>query len=87
LTQEEPRQTGRAGTPEEETQGAESPEVEARLAVLTSRFGALLTDEQWGQVRERVATTITHGEKLRAIPLTNADEPEIVFVPYRSDRR
>jgi len=25
------------------------------------------------------------GEALRAVPMSNADEPEIVFVPFRAD--
>ncbi|HET8524059.1 MAG TPA: hypothetical protein VFL82_12560 [Thermomicrobiales bacterium] len=57
--------------------------IDARLAALTARFGERLTDEEWHGVRERIARIVDQGKALRAVPLTNADEPEIVFVPYR----
>ncbi|MGH2532422.1 MAG: hypothetical protein ACRDJW_08960 [Thermomicrobiales bacterium] len=87
MAQEASRQASRAGTSDEQIQELASPEVDARVAVLSSRFGDRLTDEQWTTVRERVEKTIEFGEKLRAVSLTNADEPEIVFVPYRGEAR
>jgi hypothetical protein len=86
LAQEASRPSGRAESPEDQGE-AESPEVVTRLAVLTQRFGERLSEEQWAKVRERVGKTIEFGEKLRAVPLTNADEPEIVFAPYRGEGR
>jgi hypothetical protein len=59
------------------------PLIDDRLAELTARYGDRFGDEQRAQVRARIARSAALGEKLRATPLTNADEPEIVFVPYR----
>jgi hypothetical protein len=57
--------------------------IDARLAALTARFGERLTDEEWQGVRERIGRIVDQGNELRQVSLTNADEPEIVFVPYR----
>jgi hypothetical protein len=62
-------------------------EVDARMELLRSRFPDRLSEEQWGIVRERVLNTITMGQQLRSVALTNADEPEIVFTPYRRPDR
>jgi hypothetical protein len=59
--------------------------IDARLSALTARFGERLTEEEWQGVRERIARIVDQGAELRTVPLTNADEPEIVFVPYRGD--
>jgi hypothetical protein len=64
------------------TEGA----IEGRLAILRGRFGDRLSDEEWMAVRQRIAKAVERGEQLRRAPLTNGDEPEIVFVPYREDR-
>jgi hypothetical protein len=53
------------------------------LAELTARFGDRFDDEQRAQVRARIARSVALADSLRTLPLTNADEPEIVFVPYR----
>jgi hypothetical protein len=60
-----------------------TPVIDARLADLTARFPDRFSDAQRAQVRARIARTVTLGESMRRTPLTNADEPEIVFVPYR----
>ena len=60
--------------------------IAARLAAIDARFGAVLTPEQREQVRGRIERTLKLGALLRTTPLTNADEPEIVFAPYRADR-
>jgi hypothetical protein len=60
-----------------------TPVIDARLADLTARFPDRFSDAQRAQVRARIARTVTLGESIRRTPLTNADEPEIVFVPYR----
>ena len=60
-----------------------TPIIDARLADLTARFPDRFSEGQRTQVRARIARTVTLGEAIRRTPLTNADEPEIVFVPYR----
>jgi hypothetical protein len=61
----------------------QTPVIDARLAELTARYGERLSEVQRAQVRARIARSVALGDTLRATPLTNADEPEIVFVPYR----
>ncbi|MEA2526090.1 MAG: hypothetical protein QOF01_4820 [Thermomicrobiales bacterium] len=60
-----------------------TPIIDSRLAELTARFGDRFDDEQRAQVRARIARSVALADSLRTLPLTNADEPEIVFVPYR----
>ena len=57
--------------------------IEARLAALDAHFGERWDEAQRGQVRSNLARGVELGEKLRRTPLGNADEPEIVFAPYR----
>lgn len=59
--------------------------VEARHHEVLARFGDHLSPVQREQVRTRIERTLTIAEKMRATPLTNADEPEIVFAPYRGE--
>lgn len=60
--------------------------VEARLAEISSRFGAMLSEAQIGQVRTRIERTLTLAAAMHTTALTNADEPEIVFAPYRGEK-
>lgn len=62
-----------------------TPVIDAQLAAIVARFGDRLTDEQRAEIRARLARGMTLADTLRTVPLTNADEPEIVFVPYRAD--
>jgi len=59
--------------------------IEARMTESEARFGRRLTDEQREQVRTRHARTLALAQALRTVPLTNADEPEYVFVPFRKE--
>lgn len=60
--------------------------VEARLHEISMRFGDRLSVEQIAQVRGRVERALKLANAMRATPLTNADEPEIVFAPIRAGR-
>ena len=62
-----------------------TPIIEARLTELVARFGDRFDDTQRAQVRARIGRTVALADSLRKLPLTNADEPEIVFTPYRAD--
>lgn len=59
--------------------------AEARLAEIVARFGHTLSPEQIDQVRTRIERTLKLASDLRRTPLTNADEPEIVFAPFRGE--
>lgn len=61
-------------------------EIDARLTMIETRLAYSLPDEQIAEVRKRIEQSIALGAVLRAYPLTNADEPEIGFVPYRGTR-
>jgi hypothetical protein len=45
-----------------------------------------LTEEQRAQVLTRIERTIDQSAVLRSATLGNADEPEIVFMPFRGER-
>lgn len=62
-----------------------TPIIDAQLAEIVARFGDQLTEEQRAEIRARLARGLSLADKLRGVPLGNADEPEIVFVPYRMD--
>jgi len=62
-------------------------DVDARLAMIESRIARPLSGEQREQVRTRIARSIALGMAMRAYPLTNADEPEIVLVPFHGGNR
>jgi hypothetical protein len=69
-----------------ESNAGDAPaEAEARLAEIVARFGATLSPRQLEQIRSRIERTLSLSAAMRATPLTNADEPEIVFAPYRSE--
>ncbi|MGI8476168.1 MAG: hypothetical protein ACR2OO_07360 [Thermomicrobiales bacterium] len=59
--------------------------IDARLGELTLRFGARLSAEERAVVRNRIGRSMALSAALRAVPLTNADEPEIVFTPVRGE--
>ncbi|MER3439174.1 MAG: hypothetical protein C4346_17175 [Chloroflexota bacterium] len=64
-----------------------TPIIEAQLAEIVARFGDQLNEGQRAEIRARLARGMKLAETLRTVPLTNADEPGIVFVPYRLDAR
>ena len=67
---------------EPETPAAPDPMVEAMLAQVRASLKWELSDEQVAQVRERLAGSLKMAAALRAYPLTNADEPDFVFIPH-----
>jgi hypothetical protein len=59
--------------------------VDARLAQAIARFGDRFDQAQWDAIRENILGMMKCGDALRAVPMGNGDEPEIVFVPFRAD--
>ena len=47
--------------------------------------GGPLTGEQIEDVRRMVDAAVSSAEQLRAVRLSNADEPPTTFVPYRKE--
>jgi hypothetical protein len=58
----------------------------ARREALEARLTHPLSEEQRAQVLKRIERTLKLAAAMRELPLTNADEPEIVFAPYRGER-
>jgi hypothetical protein len=60
-------------------------EIDLRHALLRLRYGERLTAEQLDDLRRAVRSIVEQVAALRAVPLTNADEPLQRFVPFRAD--
>ena len=67
------------------SQDPRSQEADELFALVRSRYGARLTAEQLESVRRGVAALVEQAAALRAVRLSNADEPVQRFTPYRSD--
>jgi hypothetical protein len=60
-------------------------EADLRFSLVRQRYGARLTAEQLEILRRAVAAIVEQTAALRAVPLTNADEPLPRFAPFRAD--
>jgi hypothetical protein len=56
-----------------------SPIAEAYAEVARARFGAQVTDEQFEQIKKDLEGNVRVAERLRAVKLKNADEPDFTF--------
>lgn len=63
---------------------ADEPMVAARLAAVLARWGERLDAAGRDAVAARIRREVQLARELRAVPLANGDEPEIVFVPFRA---
>jgi len=66
-------------SPTPSTPQAPSPVAEAYAAVARARFGDQLTTEELGRVRRDLEGNVRSAERLRAVKLKNADEPDFIF--------
>ena len=57
--------------------------IDGRYTTIARRFRDSWTEEQQSLVRDRIKNTLDVSARLHEIPLSNGDEPEIVFSPYR----
>jgi hypothetical protein len=60
-------------------------EVEVMLALVRERYGDRLTPDELEAVRTAVEGLVQAARALRAVRLTNADEPGQPFAAYRAD--
>ncbi len=60
-------------------------EVDARLALIVARHGARLDDAARVSIRRDVEALVKRGQTLKAVALTNADEPSPTFQVYRAN--
>ena len=56
---------------------------EKLLQVVVARYGAHITPEQSGLVQHHLEQLERTARALRAYPLSNADEPALLFTPCR----
>jgi hypothetical protein len=61
------------------------PEADALFEIVRRRYGDRLTPEQLDDVRKIVQAQVEAARALRAMRLTNADEPMQPFAPYRAE--
>jgi hypothetical protein len=66
---------------------AAQAEAEALTALLRSRYGSRLTEEQWAEVREGIVGNLRAAEQLRRFPLGIEVEPALGWAPYRGEGR
>jgi hypothetical protein len=59
------------------------PEADGLFEIVRQRYGDRLTTEQLDEVRRIVRAQVEAACALRAVRLTNADEPFQTFAPYR----
>jgi len=62
-----------------------NPEAVALFALVANRYGSRLTTEQLDELKKMVEGQVEAARALRAVRLTNADEPCQSFKPYRGD--
>jgi hypothetical protein len=60
-------------------------EVETMLALVRERYGSRLDADQLAGVRTAIEAIVQASRALRAVRLTNADEPAQPFAAYRAD--
>jgi hypothetical protein len=67
--------------------GAEAvrAEVDTMLALVRERYGDRLDAEQVAGVRTAIEAIVQASRALRAVRLTNADEPAQPFAAYRAE--
>jgi hypothetical protein len=56
-----------------------SPLTEAYAEVARVRFGEKLTTEQMEQIKKDLDGNVRNADRLRAVKLKNADEPDFIF--------
>ena len=60
-------------------------EVETMLALVRERYGSRLSADELAGVRTAIEGIVQAAHALRAVRLTNADEPGQPFAAYRAD--
>lgn len=62
---------------------ANAPLTDALTQLVRRRYGAHLSDEQMARVRTDIRDGLRASDRLRAILLPNATEPDLVFTVHR----
>jgi hypothetical protein len=59
--------------------------VDARYAQIAARLGNRIEPGEEAAIRRHISRSLTISATLHKTPLTNADAPEIVFTPFRTE--
>lgn len=78
-----PAPSSPAPTPSPSPADANAALADAMTQIVRRRYGAHLTEEQIALVREDIVSGVRASDRLRAILLPNATEPDIVFAVHR----
>jgi len=73
------RKGGREIVPLQQQPLTPSAAADALGELVRVRYGRFLTEEQLADVKRQIERSLRSAERLRSIPLTNADEPDLVF--------
>ena len=73
--------------PEDNQPDVDDRLLDAQLRQVLATLTHEISEEQQHQVRDRLKHSLELAEKVRTAPMGNADEPEIVFQPYRREDR
>lgn len=61
------------------------PEADALFDIVRQRYGARLSPAELEELRAIVGAQLEATRALRSVRLTNADEPDQPFAPYRGE--
>lgn len=64
-----------------------APLTDAMTQLVRQRYGSHLSEEQMTRVRTDIRDGLRASDRLRAILLPNATEPDVVFTVYRGGNR
>lgn len=80
-----PEMPGRTRSPntQEALEVDEPLGVDALLDYVQTLYGERLSADDLAQIREGIVSGLRAGERIREVPLANADEPGFAFRPYR----
>jgi hypothetical protein len=68
-----------------DTAGSPPDEVEILFQLICGRYGDRLTPAELDEVRKGVEAVVAGARALRAVRLSNSDEPAQPFRPFRGD--
>jgi hypothetical protein len=72
-----------AAVPSEQPGDANAALADAMTLLVRQRYGAHLSDEQIGQVRNDIRNGLRASDRLRGMLLPNGSEPDVVFAVHR----
>ena len=62
-----------------------SPDATSLAQIVNNRWGENLTAEQLAQITQSIDGNLRTAAALHEVPLSNADGPDFIFRPYRSE--